>query len=421
MGWHKIKDDDVIRVTASDPNGDAITYTLGVGNDNGLFKINSETGEIKLAKNLDKNWTSIPDLEVRANDGQADNIKKTVVSFNLKTTVGVGGDTRAVEKTVDTMTVKFVRFSNNVSNDLKVKYRYTLGAGLRANDFLDNADFKSFRKREIIIPANKLSVSLTLTAKDDDFEEFIESMEVTVRNGTNYIPVDSNPLDPESQDLAYRVYRAREFYITDSVVLFGKENKNVSLRDTGIAQENPGIHVNDISQAGLGDCHLMAAFAALADEDWQHVSALFTKQDNENGKYTVRLCNFLLQPPNRWADYELTSSLSRGWSSAQLTGDYDSDKRTEIWPILLERGFSKHWRKMYPNRDTRGWRPTGQPPADAWAEIDKGGLTCDAWKVLTGKTDSNWKLVPTNATNQVIWNYIKSKKDHPEKRIVIGT
>ena len=48
----------VVRTTATDPNGDRVTYRITSGNDDGLFTIKAATGAVLLAKTLDYETTA---------------------------------------------------------------------------------------------------------------------------------------------------------------------------------------------------------------------------------------------------------------------------------------------------------------------------------------------------------------------------
>ncbi|MCU7550621.1 cadherin domain-containing protein [Chitinophagaceae bacterium LB-8] len=57
------------QVSASDANGDALSYSIVSGNTNGAFSINASTGQIRVAKTLNYHSQSSYSLVVRASDG----------------------------------------------------------------------------------------------------------------------------------------------------------------------------------------------------------------------------------------------------------------------------------------------------------------------------------------------------------------
>lgn len=63
------------QVTASDPDGDTLTYAITAGNDQGIFAINSQSGEITVADagKLDFETSSLHSLEITVTDGELAN------------------------------------------------------------------------------------------------------------------------------------------------------------------------------------------------------------------------------------------------------------------------------------------------------------------------------------------------------------
>ena len=59
----------VARVTATDPNGDAVTYSIVAGNEAGKFGIDGSTGEITVAGSLGDRTVTSYTLTVQASDG----------------------------------------------------------------------------------------------------------------------------------------------------------------------------------------------------------------------------------------------------------------------------------------------------------------------------------------------------------------
>ena len=72
----------VMRTTATDPNGDSVTYRITSGNDDGLFTIEATTGAVLLAKTLDYETTTSYTLTVEARDGNG-GVGRTTVTITV--------------------------------------------------------------------------------------------------------------------------------------------------------------------------------------------------------------------------------------------------------------------------------------------------------------------------------------------------
>ena len=61
-------DTSIATIAASDPDSPSLTYAIAGGNDEGYFKINTMTGLIRTARNLDREQVAVFNLLVEARD-----------------------------------------------------------------------------------------------------------------------------------------------------------------------------------------------------------------------------------------------------------------------------------------------------------------------------------------------------------------
>ena len=70
-------------VSASDSDGDTVTYSIASGNGDGVFSINSDTGEVIVAGALDYESVSSYTLTVEARDGKAGGTAAATVEISV--------------------------------------------------------------------------------------------------------------------------------------------------------------------------------------------------------------------------------------------------------------------------------------------------------------------------------------------------
>ena len=90
-------------VSAIDPNGDTVTFSITAGNDAGAFAIGSATGAITVAAALDHDTTPTYTLTVEASDGAMNasvSVEITVVELNLPPVFPTGGFSFSVNESV---------------------------------------------------------------------------------------------------------------------------------------------------------------------------------------------------------------------------------------------------------------------------------------------------------------------------------
>lgn len=297
--------------------------------------------------------------------------------------VGVVADTHAVEGGVDNITIRFVRFADDVSHDLEVKFNQTFAQA----DFENDADFQKISSGAVTIPAGANSSDLyTLKAVADQVNgEGIETFSLTVTDTQCYdvLPEPEEKKKKDSQD----AYGFQYFYVLECTTLYAVGGNDVPI-DAG----NPGIHITDINQGGVGDCFCMAAMGAVVEECWEIIQSRIT--DNGNGSYSVTLWD-----GDEWKTYQVSSSLDRGWDAAQLSGDLDANGCAEVWPIVLEDAYAQM--------------------VGGFDQINQGGQAPDVYEALTGSSN-NQTIITNGMTADEIVIAINNARGQG-KQVVLAT
>ena len=114
----------IVTVSATDPNGDALAYSIYSGNTGNVFAIGSVSGEITLAGTLDRTVQSSYSLMVRATDPSGNYDTATVsiaVTEPVLPTVETPASIRAGSKSISTLHVEWSSVAN--SDLYELQYR----------------------------------------------------------------------------------------------------------------------------------------------------------------------------------------------------------------------------------------------------------------------------------------------------------
>jgi hypothetical protein len=139
-----------------------------------------------------------------------------------------------------------------------------------------------------------------------------------------------------------------------------------------------GIEPQDIAQGLLGDCWLLASFAALAEHP-SAVRRLFVNHEiNDRGKYQVRLYNPV---KGKFQIITIDDYIPVDSNGTPL---FARARGGEIWVCLLEKAFAKFWPEAYPEGDRVGY------------ESIMGNYMTRAFHVMTG--DNAFWILPDDIT-----------------------
>jgi hypothetical protein len=128
------------------------------------------------------------------------------------------------------------------------------------------------------------------------------------------------------------------------------------------------VDVKDVRQRALGDCHVMAAIAAMASTaaGSSAIKSMIRQGTNQYGEvsYTVTLH----RPEHHWFGTTTFTEVPVTVDGPYVTGHADARKEgavQEVWPLVMEKAFAK----LY----------------GGYAEINRGHSPALALEVLTGK------------------------------------
>eukprot|EP00929_Paragymnodinium_shiwhaense_P021823 TRINITY_DN14124_c0_g1_i1.p1 TRINITY_DN14124_c0_g1~~TRINITY_DN14124_c0_g1_i1.p1 ORF type:complete len:808 (-),score=123.31 TRINITY_DN14124_c0_g1_i1:317-2740(-) len=100
------------------------------------------------------------------------------------------------------------------------------------------------------------------------------------------------------------------------------------------------IEPADVLQGSLGDCWLMAAFAALAERPGVLQQAFLTRHVDLRGKYRFRLWDQIKNVPGeRWVEICVDDKIPV--KPGTLTPKFSRTNSNEMWVLLLEKAFAK--------------------------------------------------------------------------------
>lgn len=377
----------VTAMTATDEDlGDEplLTWKLAGGNTDGLFAISGSGAEAKIIASAPLTSATksvyLLYIEVYDSSGLADHGEVEVTL--LTTTVGVMSDTQAVEgSTHDFISLTFFRFDihNNYSAPLTVQIDHSIPAseptpsGLAVSDFGGSvAGLSLLTTKQIIIPANQQSVTVTLKASSDGLAEGLESEDaaISIVGGPSYQVTQRKMLLPGED---YRELQGTaDLQVLDHLSLF--------VNGTPTAPDSFAISYNDIKQGSIGDCFFLVAVAELAIT---HNSLIANAIQPIAGSPDAYLVSYYGEDGIQRSTTVIID-LDRGSNGVHLSGDYDATG-VEVWTWVLERAYAQ--------------THSGYAPID-------GGYAHDAWKWLTGK-----EAAPTyteTMTNEQIFDLIES-------------
>ncbi len=355
------KDQIVGYIEASDADGDTRTYAISGGNAQGYFKIETQDnyGIIKLTQDLPANATTAGPFVVTVSDSHSPAaIDVADVTFVIAPLVAITGDVHGVEVTGDTVTLTFVRYTNDYSKELKVTYEVQWGAAgttgiLRPEDFLNPDVLVAPGKTEgtVIFGPGQDRISITLLPKNDTEGEKRETLWVGIKGAPNKeYATPPAKIDIDDKMQFFDGEKSAQVTVLDGITLFGAYNLDPQKVDRSAS----GIDVNDINQGSYGDCWFLSAVGAIALRQPDRIPLMFNGFDSE-GKLIVLFYPTLNGSP---IEVKVDFSLDRGWSQSELSFDRDKNENFEVWNIMLEKAFFQ-W---------KGWAYDGWVH-EAWNEM----------------------------------------------------
>ena len=333
------------------------------------------------------------------------NINIDFIENKALPTVGVAGDFYAIEGTDNKIEFYFVR-SGNLTDEVTVTF--AVSASYEAAYFDTSPEgFSSGSDNTAVIAAGtSKSATYTFISKADSITES-KTFRVTVRENANYNRAKNLVLDKEqkTEGDSFNVHYYADILVLNGITLFAKNNSVKALGDTNddngsyqVAQNNPGIHQNDIIQGSLNNCYFHAALTSLAKSDWEKIKSIVGMEADDGNSTTEP--TFWVKLWNRKTETEVTITgikiLNRGFDMAKLSADTNGLGDSEVWGQVLEAGFAKLLELENPDK------------GDGFLQMESstGGSTADAWFALTGvrgeAENQNWL-----STDQSIWNRIK--------------
>lgn len=153
--------------------------------------------------------------------------------------------------------------------------------------------------------------------------------------------------------------------VGESVITPDRTRAPLFVKGAGDVNE---VSLNDINQAGLGDCYLMATLGAVAMQDPQAIKNMI--RENEDGTFTVTFKERIYGTnPPEYSDKPITVSpdfpgFLDGWGHAQAA-DANGKGQKEIWPLVIEKAYA----------ELRG----------GYDVLDKGARPVDMMEAITGR------------------------------------
>jgi hypothetical protein len=253
------------KVIATDPDlGDRLTYRIIAGNDDGIFAINSDTGEMTVADNshLDYETTSSYNLTVEVQDDGVGNLTNTanitinINDINEPPTDIILSNMRINENAeIETIVGGFI----STDQDINDSHRYSLVSGIDDNDnnkfkiignqllTQDTFDFETQKSYSIRVQTTDLNSltfeeTLTLSINDSDdapiIKNAISNLEVNEDAEKTIINLSQVFTDIDHEDSA--ITKTVSFNSNENLVIAKIENHLLTLdyqeNQSGIAE-----------------------------------------------------------------------------------------------------------------------------------------------------------------------------------------
>ena len=163
--------------------------------------------------------------------------------------------------------------------------------------------------------------------------------------------------------------------------LIKKDRKSTEYRPAGGKLFVNGVKHSDIGQGRVGDCYFLAAASAVAQHHPDIIRNAFTH--HPDGSLSVKLYNrtatgtgnaVKLEPTSIHIDRTVPVAKDSG-KPIYVRSTNDRSKKTEQWPMLLEKAFAKQ---------NKGYGPI------------EGGFPAHSLEVITGKPSTYLKPDPHN-------------------------
>ena len=419
------KQDDIVG-TPSLPSG--TTFAISLGDHDELFTtlggmIVLDTNLLKHEKDSDGNVTAhhavVPtqttyDLElILESAGMI--VGTRTVKIEILPVVGLTGGTHLLEGG-DTFAITFVRKAVDLSTSFETAYEVVWDSA-SPDDLISIvpdtlANSLAAANPKITFAAGESTAVIAVAAISDGNSITVdptpvEELTVRVIVGDGYEPV-SAPwyfLDEYETEYAFATAQKEITYsILQGVTLFAGLNSNPYRDDDG-----NDIHHNDVDQGLRADCYCMAVMAALAHDDQDTLKSIVRELNNDpEGDFEVVFTGA------SWSKkYFATEILKLGAAGATLSGDFDTQWRTEIWVQLFEVALL----------DFQASESDSGLPDGLW-----DGSVFSLWNILTGGQAPTWApsdldesgiatlpgwLIQHNS-NPIVVNTVKSHNSFPK-------
>ena len=277
-------------------------------------------------------------LEVAATNGTISETHTLKVTF--APVIGLTGDQHVVEGN-EVMLVTFARKSVDFSESLDVQYDVAWGTADRNVDLKNPSALPASNGVIHFAAGQKLatiSVSAKLDGDADDENNGIENFKITVAPGQGYAPFGRERigyrLDDLGPDRAFTTgHSALEYLILDGLTPYAGLNQNPLKSDAGAT-----IHYNDVDQNIRPNCYCAAIMAGLAYKWPSKIQDMIEVLPNDAG-FKVTLFGVGSQTAPWSRIYSMEEVLSLGPNLFSLSGDYDAQFRTEVWPQLIDQAM----------------------------------------------------------------------------------
>ncbi len=208
--------DVVYTATATDPDNDTITYSLGTGGDSALFSIDSGTGELSFIAApdfeapADGNGDNVYEVDIRANDGTASTtqtVSVTVNDVNEAPSISSGASASVAENSSGTVYTATASDPEGAALSYSLTGAdaalFTIDAGTGAVSFIAPPDY------EAPLDSDGDNVYEITVRASDGTNTATQGVSVTVTNLNEFAPVfTSAATDSVAEDTAGSFYTA---------------------------------------------------------------------------------------------------------------------------------------------------------------------------------------------------------------------